>query len=160
MGFTLRAVLDAVGSDSVVEVAELVPAVVSWNEEFLGALANRPLEDTRVELHRLDVREKIVTSRERYAAILLDVDNGPRVHAHQTNRRLYSSRGLQEAWRALEPGGVLGVWSFGDDASFTRRLGAQGFVVQVHRVEGSRRGRGRRHVIWVARRGGNGRPSR
>ncbi|MBI2894359.1 MAG: hypothetical protein HYY06_12470 [Deltaproteobacteria bacterium] len=32
----------------------------------------------------------------------------------------------------------------------TARLEKQGFAVAVHRVEGSRKGRGRRHVIWIA----------
>ena len=83
---------------------------------------------------------------------LLDVDNGPQALAHRTNAALYSRSGLRQAWTALRPGGVLAVWSFSDDARFTARLDKEGFEVTVHRVEGSRKGRGRHHVIWVARR--------
>lgn len=51
MGFTLRAVLDAVGPKAVVEIAELVPEVVKWNRGVLGPLARHPLDDPRVDIH-------------------------------------------------------------------------------------------------------------
>ena len=154
MGFTLRAALDRVGPNAVVEIAELVPAVVEWNDGpfGLGQLAGHPLRDPRTELHVIDVRERIRVARESYDAILLDVDNGPIALAHAANDRLYRNRGIADAWEALKPGGVLGVWSLLDDRRFTRRLEAKGFDVRVQRVHGSRKGRGREHVIWVARR--------
>jgi hypothetical protein len=47
---------------------------------------------------------------------------------------------------------VLALWSFSDDAAFTRRLAAVGMQAKVHRVDGDRSsGRGRHHWIWVAR---------
>jgi hypothetical protein len=82
----------------------------------------------------------------------LDVDNGPSALAHKANDGLYSRRGLADAWSALRPGGVLGVWSISDDAQFTSRLQRQGFYAEAHRVEGSRKGRGRYHAVWIARR--------
>lgn len=152
MGYTLRAALDQTGPGAQVEVAELVPAVVNWNRQWLGQLAGHPLQDPRVELHVEDVGTRIRAERDHYHAILLDVDNGPAVLAHQANGALYSPRGLAEAWAALRPGGVLGVWSYADDHRFSARLTRQGFASQVHRVPGSRKGRGRYHWIWVARR--------
>lgn len=152
MGFTLRAALDRLGPGAHVEVAELVPAVVEWNRELLGALAGEPLADPRTRVFVGDVRGRIVGAPAPWDAILLDVDNGPDSLAHATNDALYSSAGLTEAWRALRPGGVLGVWSFSDDSRFTRRLQRQGFEVDVSRVAGSTKGRGRFHVIWAARR--------
>jgi spermidine synthase len=154
MGFTLRAALDRVGPEGVVEVAELVPAVVEWNDGplDLGALAGHPLRDARTELRLGDVRGFIRAARNRYDAILLDVDNGPIALAHRANDGLYGGRGIDECWGALRPGGVLGVWSLLDDRRFTQRLERRGFVVRVEKVFGSRKGRGRQHVIWVARR--------
>ena len=152
MGYTLRAALDKTGPDARVEVAELVPAVVSWNRQWLGDLAGQPLQDPRTELHIGDVIARIRAARSDYHAILLDVDNGPAVLAHQTNRALYSQPGLAATWAALRPGGVLGVWSYSDDHRFSARLTRQGFASQLHRVPGSRKGRGRHHWIWVARR--------
>lgn len=157
MGFTLRAALDLVGPRGVVEIAELVREVVAWNEGPLGPLAAHPLRDPRTELHVGDVRARIRASTSTYDAILLDVDNGPISVAHAANDALYADRGIAEAWTALRPGGVLGVWSLSDDARYTARLERRGFAVEVHRVFGSRKGRGREHVIWIARRGSGAR---
>jgi spermidine synthase len=151
MGYTLRAALDSVPAGGVVEVAELVAAVVEWNRGLLADLAGRPLEDPRSELHLGDVRARMRALPSRYDAILLDVDNGPSALAHKANNALYSSRGLEMAWLALKPGGVFGVWSISDDHRFTARLKRQGFETRAERVHGSRIGRGRFHVIWLAR---------
>jgi len=149
MGFTLRAALDLVGRGKV-EVAELVPAVVQWNEAPLGALAGHPLRDPRTAVYVGDVRDRMRAADATYDAILLDVDNGPIALAHAGNNALYGSAGIAEAWRALKPGGVLGVWSLTDDKRFTARLRRQGFDARAQRVFGSRKDRGREHVIWVA----------
>lgn len=154
MGYTQRAALDCLGPRAVVELCELVEAVVEWNRRWLGALAGSPLDEKRTELHLEDVRRRIDAANGRYDAILLDVDNGPTALAHKRNNALYSARGIEAAWRALKVGGVLAVWSFGDDKRFTARLEKQGFEVEVQRVHGSRKGRGRYHVIWTARRPG------
>jgi spermidine synthase len=152
MGYTLRAALDATGPAARIEVAEFVAAVAQWNTEFLGELAANPLQDTRCGLHIGNVRERIRDAGATWDAILLDVDNGPSAHAHAANSALYSERGIDEAWQALRPGGVLGVWSFSGDSRFTRRLEKRGFEVEVSSVAGSRKGRGKHHVIWIARR--------
>lgn len=152
MGYTARAVLDRAGPRAVVEIAEMVEAVVTWNRGSLASLAGAPLDDPRTELHVQDVRDRIRAGRGRYDAILLDVDNGPNALAHAQNDALYGRRGLAEAWAALRPGGVLGVWSLLDERPFTRRLQRQGFSARAHRVPGSRRGRGRHHYVWIARR--------
>lgn len=160
MGYTLRAALDATGPRTTVEVAELVPTVVRWNEGELSALAGAPLSDPRTELHVGDVRARIRAGAARYDAILLDVDNGPDALAHAQNDVLYAPQGIGEAQQALTPDGVLAVWSYDDDARFTQRLERQGFTVVVKRVDGSRKGRGRYHFIWLARRSARARPSR
>jgi len=151
MGYTLRAALDAVGERAVVDVAELVPAVARWNREELARLAGEPLFDRRVALHVADVRALIKRARSVYDVVLLDVDNGPEALVHRSNDELYSEAGLAEIRAALRSRGALGVWSFSGDDAFTRRLERQGFLVEVHRVPASRKGRGRYHVIWVAR---------
>lgn len=152
MGYALRAALDRIGVHGTVEVAELVAAVVEWNRGPLAELAQRPLDDPRTQLHLGDVGELIRRARDRYDAILLDVDNGPDSLAHPQNDALYSRRGLAAATRALRAGGVLGVWSFSNDPAFTARLEKQGFAVAVHKVSASRKGRGRHHWIWIATR--------
>ncbi len=150
MGYTLRAALDATGPKARVHVAELVPAVVEWNRGVLADLAGRPLDDPRARLHVGDVR-KLIRKGANFDAILLDVDNGPEALAHASNDQLLSPQGLERARAALAADGVLGVWSFSDDAQFTRRLQKHGWNAKAHRVTGSRKGRGRYHYIWIAR---------
>ena len=153
MGYTLRAALDRVSESSTVEIAELVSAVVNWNREWLGPLAGNPLDDPRTKLLMGDVRKPIRKGKNLYDAILLDVDNGPDALAHKKNTGLYGTRGIDEAYLALKPGGIFAVWSFDDEPSFTRRLEKRGFSVHTHKVSASKKGRGRYHQIWTARRG-------
>lgn len=152
MGYTLRAALDGVGPDAIVEVAELVPAVVAWNRDALADVAGRPLDDPRARVFEGDVLERIGQAKGTLDAILLDVDNGPDALAHEGNEAIYANAGLGRAHAALAPGGVLGVWSFSDDAAFTRRCRRAGFETTVERVPASRKGRGRHHFIWLGRR--------
>lgn len=152
MGFTLREALDLVGPDASVEVAELVEAVVRWNEGPLADVAGRPLDDSRASVFRGDVGARIRSPPQPFDAILLDVDNGPDALAHDGNEAIYSASGLQAARKALTPGGVLGVWSFSDDRKFTARCNKAGFETHVEKVQASRKGRGRFHYIWIAKR--------
>ncbi|MEM6293872.1 MAG: hypothetical protein AAGA54_21530 [Myxococcota bacterium] len=152
MGFTLREALDHVGPDATVEVAELVEAVVRWNRGPLAEVAGNPLGDPRSRVFQGDVGARIRNPPQPFDAILLDVDNGPDALAHDGNEAIYSARGLQAAHAALSPGGVLGVWSFSDDNRFTARCKKAGFRTRVERVKASRKGRGRYHYIWLAKR--------
>ncbi len=47
MGFTLAAALRQLEEDAEVIVAELVPAVLKWNRDYLGEHAGHPLRDKR-----------------------------------------------------------------------------------------------------------------
>lgn len=152
MGFTLRATLDLLGDrkGASVVVAEVFPAVVRWNRGPLAHLAKRPLEDRRVEVEESDVARVLASSDQQFDIVLLDVDNGPDAMTLDSNRRLYSERGLEESVRSLKPGGVLAVWSAGDDPRFTDRLRRSGLETRVHRVR-ERPGKGAQHVIFVGK---------
>ena len=88
----------------------------------------------------------------RYDAILLDVDNGPDGIVRDGNERLYTRTGIARARDALEPGGVLAVWSAAPDNKFTMRLRDAGFDVDVQTVRARPNNKGPRHTIWFARR--------
>lgn len=153
MGFTLRAALDSLVQDAEVVVAELVPAVIAWNRGPLAALSGNALADTRVILHEGDVAVRIRSEQATCEAILLDVDNGPDGLTRSDNDRLYDLEGLKAAHRALRPGGVLAVWSAGEDRKFTERLRKVGFVAEEVRTRARGARGGARHVIWIAIRG-------
>lgn len=152
MGYTLRAALDRLPADAAVVVAELIPDVVEWNRGPLAALAGRPLDDPRVSIDVRDIAETLRAHRDSFDAILLDVDNGADAFTAAANRRLYGSRGLARMQAALRPGGVLAVWSAGDDKPFGRRLRAAGLAVEARRLRARPGGRGPRHTIFLARR--------
>lgn len=151
MGYTLAAALAAVDEASTVVVAELVPEVIEWNRGPLGPLAGNPLDDPRTEVYCGDVARLIKSSRDRFDAILLDVDNGPGSLTDRGNYTLYTPAGLAAAYRALRPGGALAIWSVGADATAERRLRAAGFTPETHRLPAHGR-RGRSHVVFVGRR--------
>ena len=150
MGFTLRAALGMLGSDATITVAELVPQIIDWARGPMADLTVGCLDDPRVTIALQDVAEVIATARATYDAILLDVDNGPDGLVRDANDRLYSMRGLDAVRLALKPGGILAVWSAGDDPAFTRRLRDSGFAVEQVAVRARQNGKGPRHVIWFA----------
>ncbi len=152
MGFTLAAALQQVGNQAQVAVAEVVPAVVAWNREWLGIYAGHPLRDPRVNVQETDVAHLLRRGRQTWDAILLDVDNGPEGLTRKENDWLYSLNGLNAAYAALRPRGVLAVWSAGPDQRFSQRLRKTGFRVDETRVR-SHGSKGVRHMIWIARRG-------
>ena len=154
MGYTVRSALNGLGAKAQVVVAELVPAVVRWNREFLADLAGRPLDDNRVTLHEADVAQMIKTAKGDYNAILLDVDNGPQALTRKDNDWLYSLKGLNAAFAALRPKGVLAIWSSGPDPAFAQGLRKAGFEFDEVRVR-ARGGIGKggaHHIVWTAMR--------
>jgi spermidine synthase len=151
MGFTLAAALRQLGTAARVVVAELIPAVVSWNQGVLRELAGNPLDDPRVSVRVEDVARSIEAARGEFDAVLLDVDNSPDSLIQQQNRWLYTKAGLSAIRASLRPGGVLGVWSVGPDAGFSRRVRAAGFEVDTRPVRARGRRGGARHRVTVAR---------
>ncbi len=152
-GYTLAAALQGLGPRARVVVSEISPEVVAWNRSVLAHLARRPLDDPRVEVRVGDVARELAGERA-FDLVLLDVDNGPSAFTRPANAALYSRAGLSRLGAAIRSGGVLGVWSAGEDAEFVRRLRSAGWEVQEHRVRAVQSGRGRRHWIWVAKPGG------
>lgn len=153
MGYTLATALHRLGPAADVIVAELVPAVVAWNRGPLADLAGRPLEDGRVTVREIDVARIIEEGPQRYDAIVLDVDNGPESLTIKSNDRLYARVGLEAAYAALRPKGVLAVWAVAPDRIFVQRLRRVGFEADEVRVRARGNRGGERRTIWIAQRG-------
>jgi len=151
MGFTLRAALDQLSVRARVVVAEIVPAVVTWNRGPLAHLAGRPLDDARVEVEVRDVGRVLRETKERWDAILLDVDNGPQALTRKANHVLYGEQGVALARQALRRDGVYAVWSASPDDAFVRRLRKAGFAVETHEVPARGRAGGPLHTIFLGR---------
>jgi spermidine synthase len=149
LGFTAREVLNRVGPDAKVTVAELVPKLVTWNREHLGQLNDHPLDDPRCEVVVADVFDVIKQSPAKFDVILLDVDNGAIALSQPQNQRLYSWRGVRACYDALTPQGVFALWSAAPSPRFERRLADAGFAVEVLRVS-ARKGSHAKHVVFLA----------
>jgi spermidine synthase len=150
-GYTLAAALTRLGAQAAVTVAEIAPAVVRWNRGVLAELSGKPLDDARVEVLETDICALFRAHEQRFDAILLDVDNGPRAVARASNGWLYTPAGLAAIRATLAPGGALAVWSAGPELGFSDRLRDAGFLVVLHRTP-ARAGRTRaRHWIWLGR---------
>lgn len=152
LGFTLAAALRQLGPGAEVVVAELVPGVVAWNRDVLGAHAGHPLRDPRAVVQAVDVVRLLRGAHAAYDAVMLDVDNGPDGLTHAGNEWLYTPAGLRAIHAALRPGGVLAVWSAGPDRQFTGRLRSHGYAVEEVTVR-AHGNRGARHLVWVAQKG-------
>jgi len=157
MGFTYRAALSRLSEGGVVRVAEIVPDILDWARGPLAHLTGDSLEDSRGDIRICDVSALIDDANDgtcaKYDAILLDVDNGPDGIVRDANNRLYSRTGLGKARDALNPGGILAIWSAAPDHKFTGRLKDAGFAVEAREVRARPNNKGPRHTIWFARRG-------
>jgi spermidine synthase len=134
LGFTLRATLATLQADAQVVVAELLPEVVTWNQNPAYPLASAELADPRTEVVLGDVAHVIEHSTARFDAILLDADNETTTMNTAGNSRLYQASGLAAVHRALTERGRAVYWSAGEDPQFAKRFASNGFDVEVQRV--------------------------
>jgi len=153
LGYSLRRVLELVGSRATVEVAELLPEVVAWNREFLGGVNGALLDDPRVKVVIGDVFEVIRSAgNDRYDAILLDVDHSPTSFVQAQNSRLCDRHGFGLISRSLKPDGKVAFWSASEEPGFLRSLTSAGFKAEAFPAKAHERARRAVHVIYVAER--------
>jgi len=155
MGFTLRAALAQLNASGQAVVAEIAPEIIDWARGPMAGMTGSCLADPRLKLEICDVAAVIDDAADgttpRYDAILLDVDNGPDAIVRPDNQRLYAFNGLRSAKAALNPGGILAIWSAAPDPRFARRLEKSGFAVEERFVKARPNNKGPRHTIWFAR---------
>jgi spermidine synthase len=131
-GATVHGVLEATPSDVRVLVVEKLDVVVDVARSEAKELLGGVLEDPRVTLQIGDVADVVAEASEgAFAAILLDVDNGPAWASFRTNARLYAGAGLAAAFKALMPGGMYAVWSGYPVDRFVKVLRSTGFSPRI-----------------------------
>lgn len=150
-GFTLRRVLELVGAQAEVVVAELLPIIAEWNREFLQSINGELLDDARVTVAIRDVFELIAAEKKGYEAILLDVDNSPDPLVDEGNGRLYQENGLLLVKKALRPGGRVVYWSANRDDRFARLLRNHFASVEVIPAKAYPKAKRFTHTLFVAR---------
>lgn len=155
MGLTLRAALDATKPRAKLVVAELNPVIEKWCRGPLAPLSDSALDDSRVSVEVCDVASSIRAAAQDPGrgldAVLLDLYQGPPSRPAPGNP-LFGRAALGRCSQALGAAGLLAVWSETRSPAFTAELQKQGF-----RVEEKGMKRGRRHLLYVARKRGAGR---
>lgn len=152
MGYTLRQALDMLPPQSEIIVAELLPAVVRWNRDILGALCNHPLHDKRVQLQIGDVLDIMRGAPDSFDAVLLDVDNGPQACTTGSNQSIYTPPGLKTCMKSLHTKGCLAVWSSGSDKRFENLLHRLRLHVRACPAAASQSSKRFSRCIWIASR--------
>ncbi|MGJ8654212.1 MAG: spermine synthase [Opitutaceae bacterium] len=157
LGFTLRSVIDAVGPDALIDVAELVPEVIEWNKTHLKDLNGALVDNKGVDVFADDVVDVIRKVKAVYDTIIVDVDNGPCAMVADSNVSLYSNTGLKRVWGALKPEGRAVFWSAKQDVAFEQRLKRAGYKVQAVPAKVHARAKRAAYMLYIAdRRKGTG----
>jgi len=151
LGFTLRKALSLLGPDSRVTVAEILPEIVTWNQNPAYQLAGDSLADPRTQVEMGDVAEIIKKNSSAFDAIMLDADNETTAMNTSGNSSLYESHGLAQVYQALRPHGVAVYWSAGADPHFAKKMGRSGFKVETQRARISPTSNGA-HFLYIGRR--------
>lgn len=140
MGFSLRAALDHLPGDAIVDVVDLNECVVKWCKGPLAELTGYPLKDRRVNVTLGNVAHTIARAPAgHYHAIIIDLYEGPHDAVNGPRDPLYGTTAIALAWNALKPKGVFAVWSEEPDVPFENRMGVGGF--DVKRVRSGKGGR-------------------
>ena len=105
------------------EAVELLPQVIAWLERRLVPLADELKADARFRTAAGDVFKLLAgPPQRRYDLILIDVDHSPEERLDEASGSFYTAEGLTRARRHLEPGGILGVWSYSESLPFAEAL--------------------------------------
>jgi len=123
MGFTLQEVL-TFPSVSRAVVVEIEEAIIDWNRTFLFNLNGGALNDPRTVLVHADLYPFFYETRERFDAVLMDVDNGPNWLVLERNKRIYGKKTLRKIREILTPDGILATWSAQRDERYLRQMGS------------------------------------
>jgi spermidine synthase len=150
LGFTLRAALATLGPDARVVVAELMPEIITWNQNHAYNLAAAEIADPRTTIEIGDVADIIGRSRNEFDAIMLDADNETTAMNTAGNSSLYEVDGLARVHAALRPKAHVVYWSAGADPRFAKKMGKNGFDVEVQRARVSPTSHGT-HVLLIGR---------
>jgi spermidine synthase len=150
MGFTLRRVLELVGSPATVDVAELMSRVIEWNRTYLVEYNGPLLEDPRTNVILADLFD-CLGDGERYDAILIDIDDTPDAVITEDNGKLYTPGFMELLRESLNPGGCLAYWMAIPSPKLEMALKKAGFNLEEHAIPAHEHSEDTIHRIYVAR---------
>ena len=144
LGYTAVSALEDERVKSLV-VVDYLKAVIGWHKKGLVPLGSRLTGDPRCRLIHGDFFAMSGDTTagfdpecpgKKYDLILLDIDHTPANVLKQTNRRFYTTEGLRELCRHLNPGGIFALWADGQpEEEFTSHLKRIFSLAESHIVE-------------------------
>jgi len=150
MGFTLKRVLELVGSPATVDVAELMSQVIEWNRTYLVEHNGPLLDDPRTNVILADLFD-CLGDGDTYDAILIDIDDTPDAVITTDNVKLYTPDFLTLLRESLNPGGCLAYWMAEPSPKLEKALKKAGFNLEEHPAKPHEQWEEARHRIYVAR---------
>jgi len=150
MGFTLKRVLELIGSPATVEVAELMSQVIEWNRTYLVEHNGPLLEDPRTIVVLSDLYD-CLGEGDTYDAILIDIDDTPDDVITTDNVKLYTPEFLALLRKSLNPGGCLAYWMAEPSPKLEKVLKKAGFTLTEHLAKHHEEAEETWHRIYVAR---------
>ncbi|MFW6282033.1 MAG: hypothetical protein ACOC1O_04495 [bacterium] len=134
MGFTLQEILKE-STIKRVEVIEIEPKVVEWNQTFFARQNDNAINDPRVKIFIADIIKHFSQfSSQKFDIIILDIDNGPTNVIHPDTSCLYSTGMLKIIAELLTPRGLLAIWSVTREKWFLKRLNKIFKKVQIKTI--------------------------
>lgn len=122
LGYTAQAALEN-PRVAQVDVVDLIPVLFDWLQKGLLPLSDQLNNDPRFGTIRSNVYEDLLAQpQSQYDLILIDVDHAPTERLDESSAPFYTVAGQRIVQRHLAPGGVLAVWSAGDDDEFAAVL--------------------------------------
>ena len=128
LGYTAAALVEALGHNGTITVAELSGAVIDWFHRHVRATV-LPNSCDNLTIVRANIAD-LLMAEERYDVIVLDVDNGPEPLVTSRNATLYSAQGLKKLQTCLSADGVALLWSGFESPAFEAVAEQAGFTVR------------------------------
>ncbi len=150
MGFTLKRVLELVGSPATVDVAELMSQVIEWNQTYLVEHDGPLIDDPRTSVILADLFD-CLGEGDMYDAILIDIDDTPDALITEDNVKLYTPSFLALLRESLNPGGCLAYWMAAPSPKLEMALKKAGFSLIEHPAKTHEQSEEAVHRIYVAR---------
>lgn len=128
LGYTVAALIGALGDRGTVTVAELSEAVIDWFGRHIKPWVLPGTHDNLTIVHA-DVTG-LMKGESRYDVVVLDTDNGPEPLVTTGNADIYSIVGLSALHECLSENGVALLWSGFESAAFEEAARSAGFSVR------------------------------
>lgn len=135
-----------------VDVVELTPEIIQWNQTLLSHVNGALLSDARVVTIEGDFVHYVQQTEKTYDLICMDIDNGPMLLVHPGNERAYSTDFFRRVAKVLRPGGVFGIWSCNADDDLKEAMARVFSCTSVDVVMENHRGRDVPYYLYYGQR--------